>query len=181
MGLGAVKDRIKYYAARLTGKVVNLDAGKPWLPALKIGPLTYGEWNASLENIFAIAKTRSAVIISYELERLDDLLTFNYQKAIERGMQIENAKVDHYHYKPRLDPRWHPTTELLPSLNRRAAERLGLTSDAQYRALSRFSGLFINLRIAAALRNQGETLSPDHLQALNDQCKYAGVNFRLKT
>ncbi|MFA5112758.1 MAG: hypothetical protein WC529_00495 [Candidatus Margulisiibacteriota bacterium] len=180
MGISAVKDRIKYYAARLTGKVMRLDAGKPWPRGLKIGPLTYGEWDTALENIFAIVKTRSALVISYEIARLDDLLTFTYQKALERGMQVENAKIDFYHYKPRLDRRWHPTTELLPTLNRKAAEKLGLASDGEYRTLRKYAGLFINLRIAEALRNQGETLSPDHLQALNDQCEYAGVIFRIK-
>ena len=123
-----------------------------------------------MDNIFVACQEWSTIVMFYEIKSLDELLTFDRQKAIARGMQTDNSKLDYRHYKPRLSDHWTPKMELAPMLNRKAAEKLGYETKDQYRKLMDFAGLFLDLRTFVAALKLGEPIAPRHIIEFNQAC-----------
>lgn len=162
------------YIARMVKRVQKVDLCKPISKDLRIGPLTYGQWDHIMNGIFADAKQRSTIVLSYELETLDELLIFSRKKSIELQKQLLAGKELTFNdLKPMVDERWSPQLELWPMLNNEAAESLGYKVGDQYFDLGRYSSVYLDLRTLLAKIQLGEEVTAQDIASFN---KYSYLN-----
>jgi hypothetical protein len=171
---------IKYEFRRLMGKMTRLDPRRSIPRNLQIGPLTYGQWNEIMDGIFTACRLNSTIVLSYKIETLDELLTFNRDKAIARGMITDYSKVTSYEkLLPKIEGRWSPLIELIPMLNRKAAEHLKLEKGKPWEALSKFTGLYTALRCLEAQSRQNEPIVKSDIDYINKLGQALAVDFTL--
>jgi hypothetical protein len=149
---------------------ITIDLRKPIDPNLRIGPLTYTQWNQALKDL----NLRSHLFTAYQLDTLDKILAFSQSKAKELGMdQPMHDWKNWSDWKPNVEP-WEQSVlqEIMSQLIRHVTKKHQLVKGKKfYQAL----GVFLDLRVLVAKVNVG-----DNMLAADAQIKLSNCNHQLK-